>query len=182
MGEFDSPNWDDAPDMAADGRSLVPYPDPHPEFTTGVWERWKADRAARRGDKPSEEDDEETGSAFKDYYPPQITHEAEEFDDPCSTLATWVKRAVQAGWEIVELAHAQSISEGKPYGSGARAGEPRPTKQVDLQWLKVQKAGVGRALIVYPVVDGKPYSARVTRRFNGVVMSDAEMQRKLRGE
>lgn len=176
-----NPNWDDVPDIAPDGRSLIEFPDPHPEFTAEVWERWRADRAARAGVEEIDPDaDPDAHSAYKDYHPAQVTQEAEEFDEPCSSLAGWVKRAHASGWEIVELAHALSSSEGKPYGSGEKAGQPRPTREVDLQWLKIEKAGVGRGLIVYPVVNGKVLGTRVSRRFNGSVMSDKEMNEKVK--
>lgn len=176
-----SPNWDDVPDIAPDGRSLVPYPDPHPEFIAGVWGRHRVDKEARQGAMEGDPDaDADAHSAYKDYYPAKVTQEAEEFDEPCSALATWVKRAHANGWDIVELAHALSVSEGKPYGTGAQAGEPRPTRHVDLQWLKIEKTGVGRGLIVYPVVNGAVLGARVSRRFNGQVMGDKEMNEKVK--
>lgn len=172
-----NPNWDDVPDVHPDGRSIIAFPDPHPEFTAGVWDRLRADRKARLGLKDVDPDeDPDARSAYKDHYPARVTQEAEEFDEPCSALATWVKLAHKQGWEIVELAHAVSVSEGKPYGSGAQAGELRPTRNVDLQWLKIEKAGVGRGLVVYPVVNGKVLGTRVSRRFNGSMVSDAEMK------
>lgn len=178
-----SPNWDDVPDIAPDGRSFVPFPDPHPEFTAGVWERWRADKAARAGVVEDDPDaDPDASSAYKDYHPARVTQEAEEFDDPCRALGAWVKAAVKGGWEIVELAHALSVSEGKPYGSGDKAGEPRPTRHVDLQWLKIEKKGVGRGLIVYPVVNGEVLGTRVSRRFNAQVMSDKAMKEMVKND
>ena len=144
MAGFNSPDWDSVPDIAPDGRSYVPFPDPHPEFTAAMWGRQRADRAARLAlAEPDENEDPDAHSAYKDYHPPTITREAEEFDEPCSALATWVKTAHTNGWEIVELAHALSVSEGKPYGSGAQMGELRPTRNVDLQWLKIEKVKNG---------------------------------------
>lgn len=178
---MENPNWDDVPDIAPDGRSFVPFPDPDPEFTAGVWARHHADRAARRGIVEVDPDeDPDANSAYKDYHPAKVTQEAEEFDEPCKPLAAWVKKAHANGWEIVELAHALSVSEGKPFGSGEKAGQPRPTRHVDLQWLKIEKAGVGRGLIVYPVVNGEVLGTRVSRRFNGSVMSDKEMNEKVK--
>jgi len=189
VGAFSSPDWGAVPDVHTDGRSILPYPDLHPEFTAGVWERQKAYRAQKRAELDAKDntlnhgdDDEDVNSAYKDYYPPTVTKEAEEFDDPCSALATWVKRVVEGGWELVELAHAESISEGKPYGSGDKAGQIRPTRNVDLQWIKAEKEGVGRVLISYPVIDGKVYGTRVSRGFNGSLYGDADMQKILKGE
>ena len=186
MEESSSPDWGSVPDVDETGRSILPYPDLHPEFTAAVWERQHKYREDKRAEAAAKDntlnDEEDVNSAYKDYHPPTITREAEEFDDPCSALATWVKRAVENDWELVELAHAESISEGKPYGTGAKAGQDRPTRNVDLQWIKIQKEGVGRALIVYPVIDGKVYGTRVSRRFNGQHYGDADMQKILKGE
>lgn len=178
------PNWDDVPDVTVDGRSMVPFPDPAPELTAAMWDRWRADRAARRkAVAPQPEDgDEDASSPFKGWEYPVITKPAEEFDEPCSSLGGWVKLAHASGWTLVELAHAFSTAKGKPFATGNKAGTIRGDRNMEIQWLKIEKAGVGRAVIAYPLNNGKTEGTRVYRSFNGQRYNDADMRKIVKGE
>ena len=180
MQGFDSIDWDSVPDVSLDGRSIPRFPDPHPEFTAAVWERWRADQAARKAVFVPEADAGD--DVYRNYEPPVITMAAEEFDEPISALGTYVKLALGSGWTLVELAHARSAARGKVIQSGQRAGERHPDRQTETQWIKLEKPGVGRAVISYTIHNGKTDSTATYRSFNGTVRSDADMKAILRGE
>lgn len=180
MQGFDSVDWDSVPDVTLDGRSLPSFPDPHPEFTAAVWERWRADQAERKAVHVPEAD--EADDVYRNYEPPVVTMAAEEFDEPISSLGAYVKRAVSNGWTIVELAHSRSSAKGKVIKSGQRAGERHPDRSTETQWLKIEKPGVGRAVISYTIHNGKTDSTATYRSFNGSVRSDAEMKAIMEGK
>lgn len=167
--------WDDVPEVHLDGRTVLQYPDPAPESTAAMWEKWREDRADRdqlRGAAPDEDAPDEV---YKNHEPPVITLEAEEFDDPCGSLAGYVKLAHGNGWTLVELAHAGCTARGKIIKSGARMGQRHPDRAIDTQWVKLEKAGVGRAVISFTIINDK--TDNVYRSFNGLAgRSDAEMK------
>lgn len=174
---FDSVDWDSVPEYYLDGRSKVPFPDPHPEFSAAVWDRWRADRVP---DEPIADVDG-ASDVYRNYEPPVITLEAEEFDEPIRPLATFVTLAHKSGWSIVELAHSRSFARGKIIQSGERAGERHPDRDTETQWLKIEKSGVGRAVISYTIHNGKAESQATYRSFNGLAgRSDAEMKELIR--
>ena len=180
--------WDDVPTesyRAEDGRTVSPYKTFGPKDQPGVsWhEYFAAIRAQCHDPEAEEEDDEEYEIVITqddEEYEIVITQEAEEFDDPCSPLATWVKRAHTAGWSIHTLAHAFSTQKQKPFKSGERAGQPRPDRNYEAQWLFVEKKGVGRATVYYLLNNGKVESVSTTRSFNGRRVSDKELQEILK--
>ena len=169
--------WDDVPTesyRAEDGRTVSPYKTFGPKNQPGVsWHEYFAAIRAQYHDPEAEEEDDEE-------YEIVITQEAEEFDDPCSPLATWVKRAHAAGWSIHTLAHAFSTQKQKPFKGGERAGQPRPDRNYEAQWLFVEKKGVGRATVYYLLNNGKVESVSTTRSFNGRRVSDKELQEILK--
>lgn len=179
MAESDSNDpWGEVADVSLDGRSIVPYPDPHPEFTAAVWDRWRAERAARLATVVP---DENAGDdVYKNNEPPVITLEAEEFDEPCSALAGYVKLAHSSGWTIAELAHSKATARGKIIQSGERAGQSNPDWDIETQWLKIEKPGVGRAVVSYTLVNDKTYN--VYRSFNGLAgRADKDMKELIKG-
>lgn len=180
MQGFDSVDWDSVPDVSLDGRSIPRFPDPHPEFTAAVWERWRADQAARKTVHVPEAD--AADDVYRNYEPPVVTLAAEEFDEPVRPLAGFVKLAHEHGWNIVELAHARSSAKGKVIQSGQRAGERHSDRETETQWIKLEKPGVGRAVISYTIHNGKTDSTATYRSFNGSVRSDADMKAILKGE
>jgi hypothetical protein len=182
MAESASFDWDAVPDMTLDGRSIVPYPDPDPEGTAKMWDKWRADREERTAAPVSADDDEDAAiEVYKNNHPPLITQSAEEFDEPCSALGSFVKLAHAHDWDIVELAHSRAAARGKVIKSGERAGESNPDWDIETQWLKVEKGGVGRGVVGYTLINGKTY--KVYRSFNGLAgRSDAEMKSILKGE
>lgn len=176
MSGFTSADWESVPEYYLDGRSKVPFPDPDPEGTAKMWEEWKADRARRtalRVDAPVVDEDA-TDDVYKNHEPPVITLEAEEFDDPVSSLASYVKLACGNGWTLIELAHSQCFAKGKTIKSGARAGETHPDREIETQWMKIEKLGVGRAVVSYTIINGKTDS--VYRSFNTLNLSDKDMK------
>lgn len=183
MVESASFDWDSVPDVTLDGRSIVPYPDPDPEGTARMWERWNAERAERTAMRASSPDEDAPPDVYRNYEPPAITMEAEEFDEPISALAGVLKLAVGAGWSIAELAHSTSEAAGKVIQSGTRAGERHPDRSTETQWVKLEKPGVGRAVVSYTIHNGKTDSTATYRSFNGLAgRSDAEMKSILKGE
>lgn len=165
--------WDDVPDIELPRhliRSKVPFPDPDPEFTAAVWERL---RAARNASHEEVSDDE---------YEITVTHAAEEFDEPCKALATFVSLAHKNGWRIVNLAHAFAFAKGKPFKSGANEGQPRPDQNIETQWLYAEKEGVGRIAVSYTIVNGVARGNMTVRGFNGARYSDRDFKAIIKGE
>lgn len=175
MAESASFDWDSVPDMTLDGRSIPPYPDPDPEGTARMWEKWREDRARRAGSKGAEADEDAAIEVYKNNEPPIILQGPEEFDEPCSALASFVKLGHANDWNLVELAHSTATARGKIIKSGDRAGESNPDWTIETQWVKIEKLGMGRAVISYTLVNGKTY--KTYRSFNGLAgRSDAEMR------
>lgn len=179
---FSSADWDAIPDVALDGRSILKYPSKAPDGRD--WHDYFASLPSARTviePEPGEDGEDGSGDAavFKDYGPVSITQEAEEFDDPISPLATWVKRAHDNGWEILSIAHALSFAEGKPFGTGEKAGQPRPNYHVDTQWAHF-KRGRDLASVIYTVINGTPRGARTGRFFNGERLGDADMRTRMK--
>lgn len=174
--------WDDVPNVTTDGRSLPEFPDPHPEFTAAVWDRWRADQAARVAAVPvADPDADGANDVYKNNEPPVITLEAEEFDEPCNALGSAIRLAHANGWTLVELAHSRATARGRVVKSGAREGQRNKDWDIETQWIKLEKSGVGRAVISYTLVNGATYN--VYRSFNGMAgRSDAEMKAILKGE
>lgn len=169
--------WDDVPDVHLDGRTILAYPDPHPEFTAKVWDRWRADLAKRHALRDATPDEDAGADVYKNHEPPVITLAAEEFDEPCSPLAAYVKLALQSGWDLVELAHSKCTARGKVIQSGQRAGSRHPDRDIETQWCKLAKPGVGRAIVSYVIINGKTESTSTYRSFNGLAgRADAEMK------
>lgn len=179
MGAFSSPDWDAVPDVYTDGRSILQYPNPAPELTAKMWEKQHAYRAEMRAADEVVSDDSEV---YMGYEAPIVYEIATEFDDPCRPLAGLVKLAHGNGWELVELSHALSFMKGKAFAGGDKAGQRRPDRRTDLQWAKLQKSGVGRILLCFPVVNDAVVSANVMRRFNGLLHGDRDMRKILKGE
>lgn len=170
-----SNQWDSVPDVSLDGRSVVPYANPDPEGTALMWERWKADREVRVDARQAEPDEDAGSDVYKNNEPPVITLAAEEFDEPCNALGSALKLAHSSGWTLVELAHSRATARGKVVKSGAREGQRNKDWDIDTQWIKLEKSGVGRAVISYTLVNGATYN--VYRSFNGMAgKSDAEMK------
>lgn len=178
MAGFSS--WDDVPDLTLDGRSMVPYPDPDPEFTAQVWDRLRAEHAER--DRRRAEKAEAPPEVYSGYEMPVITQAAREFDEPIRPLAGWVKLALANGWKLIKLAHALSTMRGKEFAGGEKAGTRRPDRDVELQWAFFEKAGVGRIAVSYPIFNGTVNGTGVARRFNGKSYSDADLRRIVKGE
>lgn len=167
--------WDDVPDIEIPRhliRSKPPFPDPAPELTAKVWERWRAERQAHL--HPTEESDEE--------YEVTVTREAEEFDEPIKALATFVSLAHKSGWEIVELGHALAFAKGKPFKSGANEGKPRPDQEIETQWLYARKPEVGRIAVSYTIVNGTVRGNMTSRSYNGTKYSDRDFKAIIKGE
>lgn len=164
--------WDEVP-LPGD-RTKPAYPDPHPEFTAQVWERWRQERAERLAalDKAQNADNDKDFDAV-------ITLEATEFDDPVKPLAGVVALAHKSGWEIESLAHSQASEKGKPFKTGAKAGQLRPDRELECQWAHFSR-GNDRALVYYDVINDEVRSATTLRRINGVRYSDAEFKAKLK--
>lgn len=173
---FDSNDpWSNTPGFTLDGRSTVPYPDPDPQGTAEMWRAWKVDRTARRAASSAVPDEDAADDVFKNHEPPIITREAEEFDDPISALASWMKTAHANGWKLHEMSHAFCHAKGKMIKSGAKEGQFNPDREIETQWIKIEKSDVGRAVISYTIINGKTYSCY--RSFNGLAgRSDAEMK------
>jgi hypothetical protein len=164
--------WDAVPDIEVPRhlvRSKVPFPDPAPEMTARMWENLRA----ARHEAHEEEDDSE--------YAITITQEAEEFDDPISPLAAYVKLAHAKGWTIHTLAHSLAFARGKVFKSGANEGQPRADQNIETQWLFAEKPGTGRVVVSYEIVNGTPRGAGVYRRFNGKSYSDRELKAIIKG-
>ena len=175
MVESASFDWDAVPDMTGDGRSIVPFPDPDPEGTAKMWAAWREDHEQRTALRDVVVDDDEPIEVYKNNEPPVITQSAEEFDEPCSALGSFIKLAHTHGWDIVEIAHSRATARGKVIKSGERAGQFNPDWDIETQWLKIEKAGVGRGVVSYTLVNDKTYN--VYRSFNGLAgRSDAEMR------
>ena len=172
--------WDSVPDVHPDGRSIIQYPDPAPESTAAMWDRWRQQQAERRAALSEIPDEDAADEVYKNHEAPVITMEAEEFDDPCRSLGVWVKAAHQNGWTIVELAHSRCHAKGKVIKSGDREGQRNPDRGIETQWLKIEKSGVGRAVISYTIINGK--NNGTYRSFNGIAgRSDADMKGILKG-
>lgn len=171
---FASPDWDAVPDTYSDGRSILQYPDPDPEGTAAMWDKWRIERAAKIAIRDEVVDEDAGDDVYKNHEPPVITSPAEEFDEPTKALAAFVKLAHASGWTLVELAHATCTARGKLVKSGARAGQRNTDREIETQWLKIEKAGVGRAVISYTIINGTTNG--VYRSFNGLHPSDAEMK------
>ncbi len=172
--------WDSVPNIYSDGRSMVPYPDPAPESTARMWAQWREEQAARKALRNVEVDEDAADDVYKNHEPPVITQKAVEFDEPNRALGTYVKDAISGGWTLVELAHAKATARGKVIKSGAKAGQRNTDREIETQWMKVEKVGVGRAVVSYTIFNGKSNS--VYRSFNGQVQGDKEMKAILKGE
>lgn len=176
----DSFSWGDVPDVRVDDRGNVIYEDPGAESTALMWDSWREWRNARaRAAKLAEEASQD--SVFKNHETPTITLEAEEFDDPIPALARVVKLGVGSGFNIVELSHSKCHAVGKVIKSGERMGSRHPDRDIETQWVKLEKEGRGRALVSYTIVNDKVDSTATYRSFNGTVRSDAEMKTLLGG-
>lgn len=172
--------WDtidtDAPPYPVDetGRTINPFRTEGP----GDGRTWNQFfREVKGKSQPEPVDDEETEEVEGEII---ITQPAEEFDEPCGPLASYVSLGAKAGWSIHTLAHALSFQKGMPFKSGAKAGQVRPDRSTDLQWLFLEK-GSDRAVIAYVITNGKAVSTSTHRSFNGIRLSDAEMKEKIRG-
>lgn len=176
---FSSADWDSVPNVDLDGRTINPYPTTHESGMSWAeyFAKMRAEQKALR--EPEPEDEDEGAVVFKDYGPVVVTQEAEEFDDPISALAAWVKRAHAGGWEILSIAHALSFAKGKPFGSGEKEGQPRPDFNIDTQWAHF-KRGKDRASVIYTIVNGKTRGDRTNRYFNGEPVGDKEMQARMK--
>lgn len=163
--------WDTLPEYAPDGRKQNPFrtdgPAHMPNLTWHEYFQWIKGKTI---DTEAVEEEEEEVE-----YDIVITQEAEEFDEPTSALATWVSRAHKAGWEISSLAHAFSEQEQPPFKSGTRAGEARPRREYEAQWLHAKKGG-HRASFYYLLNQGKVVAGKASRHYDGQVKSDAEMK------
>lgn len=153
-------------------RTKPAYPDPAPELTAKVWEKIRAEREARKNPDPEDESEFEI----------TVTQEAEEFDEPVSPLAGYVKLAHANGWEIVQLGHSRAFAKGKPFKSGANEGKPRPDKEIEQQWLYARKAGVGGFAISYTVENGKVQGSKTARIFNRERYADADFKALIKGQ
>ena len=127
--------WDSVPTQsyrAEDGRTVNPYRTFGPKTQPGVsWhEYFKAHRALYHKPEEEEVDEEE--------YEIVITREAEEFDEPCGPLATWVKRAHESGWKIHTLAHAFSTQKQPPF-----KGSRDPTRTMKRNGSSLRSLGLG---------------------------------------
>lgn len=176
---FSSADWDSVPDVDETGRTICPYPTTAPggESWHDYFTRYREQQKALTEEPEPEEDEGE--AVFKDYGPVTISREAEEFDEPISTLATWIKAAHKGGWEILSIAHAESFAEGKPIASGERAGQPRPDYNIDTQWAHF-KRGKDRASVIYTIINGKTRGSRTGRYFNGERLGDADMKERMK--
>lgn len=164
--------WDDV--VVPGDRSKPLYPDPDPEGTARMWERWRADRAARRAALAKAQ-----GADNDEEFAPVVTLEAEEFDEPVSALASIISTAHKAGWSIVSIAHSQAFEKGKPFKTGDKAGQLRPDRELECQWVHLER-GKQRAVVYYDLVNGITRSATTLRRINGVRYSDSEFKAKLK--
>lgn len=173
--------WDDVADVHLDGRTVLKYPDPDPDGTAAMWARLHEWRDARRAEAAAA-GAAQNDQVYRNHEKPVITQAAEEFDDPMRSLAGMVKLAHKNGWELVELAHAKCFARGKVLLSGERAGQRHPDREIETQWLKIQKSGVGRAVISYTIINGKADSSSTYRSFNGEPMSDAGMKGVINGK
>lgn len=182
MAESDSYDpWDSVPDVTIDGRSIPPYPDPDPEGTAAMWARWKGERLELLRARNGIQDEDSADDVYKNNEPPVLTLEAEEFDDPCNALGSAIKLAHANDWQLVELAHSRATARGKVVKTGERAGQRNKDWEIETQWVKLEKVGVGRAVISYTLVNGTTYN--VYRSFNGLAgRSDAEMKGLIKGE
>jgi hypothetical protein len=81
------------------------------------------------------------------------------------------------GWRA-QLAHAQSLERGTPYGPTAqKAGQMRDDKVRDLYWVAGYKASKGIVKISYHVVNNKTSSCElrnINRRLE--LVSDVQMK------
>ena len=176
MAESDSYDpWASVPDVSLDGRTILPYPDPDPVGTASMWARWKEERAIHKAGGVVVSDEDGADDVYKNNEPPVTVLEAEEFDDPCNALGSAIKLAHANGWQLFELAHSRATARGKVVKTGERAGQRNKDWDIETQWVKLEKAGTGRAVISYTLVNGATYN--VYRSFNGLAgRSDAEMK------
>ena len=124
---------------------------------------------------PEEDDDDVTAGETV------ITREAEEFDDPCSPLAKKIALAHRHGWDIATLAHSFAFEAGKITKSGKNAGRKAPDKEWELQWVFLEKEGVGRAVVAYHLAGGVVNGTLTRRSFNGTQLSDTAFNEALKG-
>jgi hypothetical protein len=149
-------------------RTVPPFPDPDAEGTAAMWARLRAERDASQ----VEEDDSE--------YDVTITQAAEEFDEPISTLAAYLKLGNQHGWEILTLSHSKAFSKGKPFKSGANEGTSRPDQDIEAQWVHLRKDN-DIVEIYVDIVNGVPRGASTVRRLNNQKMADRDLKNYIKG-
>lgn len=171
------PDIPERPDYSI--RTELIYKDADPEGTARMWENLRLERAARHAVEDAAAAASEAGEEESDI---TITLPAEEFDDPIKPLAGVVSLAHKNGWEIVSLAHSMAFEKGKPFKTGARAGQVRPDMTHECQWVHLKKPGVGRVAVYYSIVNDVPRGNAVARRFNGNRYSDRELKAIIKGE
>lgn len=182
---FSSVDWDDAPRLfSEDGRSIAPYPAPAPtgESWRTYFNRLKSEGLIDFGRTEVEDEQDDAAAVFKGYAPVRITSPAEEFDEPISALAAFVKLGHQNGWEIEGLARASSTARGLPYGSGEQRGVLRPDYNIETQWVHLVKPGHGKVSISYTIINGTTRGNRTLRLHNGERKGDADIRRIIKGE
>lgn len=177
---FSSADWDAVPDVHPDGRTVLPHPSVSPGGM-GWHEYFAKLRAARVA--PEVEDSDDDGAAiYKGHEAGRIVREAEEFDDPISPLAAFVKLGHKNGWEIKALSHAFSEHRGKPVQTGERAGQMNPDYSVELQWLHLRKEGHRQVSVSYTIINGEARGNYTLRLYGGERKSDAEIKAIIKGD
>lgn len=150
-------------------RSTIKYPDPAPELTARAWANLRAERNARNA---ATEDDTEFDIV--------ITQSAEEFDDPISTLAAYIKLAHQHGWEILSLAHSFAYAKGKPFKSGANEGQVRPDQHHETQWTHLRRDN-DIVEVYVSIINEEPRGNLTVRRLNGLKIADRDLKNYIKG-